>query len=736
MLKFGTKSYFLFLISILIVLDLAILLDIPVLRQLFGFIFLTFVPGFFLLYILKLNKLSVVEKIVLSVGLSITFLMLFGLLVNGSLLAIGYTKPLSTTSLLISFSTVIIILASIAYVRNKGVTFSFSDFKLTTREKAFLIVPVFFPMLSIVGMHLMNLTDNNVLLMLLLFMIPAYIIFISFYKGEVPEKVYPIAIFQISISLVLLYSLRSNHIIDGDTHLEYFMFLTMFDNLRWSQLGFGNLDACLSITLIPIIYQTFLNIDPEYLFKLLFSSIVSITPLVVYFLSKKYIGSFYAFLASAFFLSQIIFQMAPTYNRTVMAILFFALALWVLFHDNISEFSKKALFIVFIATIILSHYGVAWVTLFTLFLTWIVMQILFGIVSHKRKLATLSAGDPPTFPAQGGSPRRDNGTDHTATPEPSPTRLSRGLNITTITLFMVMLFFWYSQMTGPSFASGVRFTYNTFINWEWFLTEKAAGPVVQAAFGATPYSRVPQGIEFAFSWLTIIFIATGILTTMRRFKRMVSIPSFGDEKPDFLLKKFDAEYLMLSLVCCILLVATVILPAISKYYGAGRVYFQMMVPLSIFFVIGGITVSRYLKSRPYWVILAVLVPYFMCTTGALGQVFGYPRTITLSSEGFIYSSQYISDADSHAAKWLKEYSDAGTMIYTHEHDRSVLLSQGPIPHPKTSQIIPKYEKDGKIDGYIYLGGSELVGGRFITEYPDIFAEKSKIYSNGDSEIYR
>ena len=51
--------------------DLAILLDIPVLRQVLAFLFLTFVPGVLILGILKLDRLGLTEKIVLSLGLSI-----------------------------------------------------------------------------------------------------------------------------------------------------------------------------------------------------------------------------------------------------------------------------------------------------------------------------------------------------------------------------------------------------------------------------------------------------------------------------------------------------------------------------------------------------------------------------------------------------------------------------------------------------------------------------------------
>ena len=69
-----------FLLAILVslaVLDLLVLLDIPVLRQYGAFVFYTLVPGILLLYLLNLDRLRLVEKVTLSVGLSfatVTFL--------------------------------------------------------------------------------------------------------------------------------------------------------------------------------------------------------------------------------------------------------------------------------------------------------------------------------------------------------------------------------------------------------------------------------------------------------------------------------------------------------------------------------------------------------------------------------------------------------------------------------------------------------------------------------------
>jgi len=44
--------------------------DVPVLRQVIGFVFLTFVPGLLILRILKIHRVSAVESLLYSVGLS------------------------------------------------------------------------------------------------------------------------------------------------------------------------------------------------------------------------------------------------------------------------------------------------------------------------------------------------------------------------------------------------------------------------------------------------------------------------------------------------------------------------------------------------------------------------------------------------------------------------------------------------------------------------------------------
>ena len=96
--KITAKEYFSILISILLLTDLVILLNIPLLRQILGFLVFTTIPGLLILYILKLNKIEFLKKFVLSVGLSVTFLMFGGLLVNSFYPLI--LKPLSLAPIL------------------------------------------------------------------------------------------------------------------------------------------------------------------------------------------------------------------------------------------------------------------------------------------------------------------------------------------------------------------------------------------------------------------------------------------------------------------------------------------------------------------------------------------------------------------------------------------------------------------------------------------------------------
>ncbi len=697
--------------------------DIPVLRQILGFIFLTFLPGWLIVHILKINNLSPSVKLVLSVGLSVAFVMFFGLLINTLYPLLGYSRPLDTLSVVSSFSVALLFMAAIASLRS-GSEFSLNleSVKLTTKEKAYLLLPAFFPFMSILGMHVMNATDNNAMLMVLLFMIPAYVVFLAIRRNDVPEKIYPPIILCIAVALVLLLGLRSNHIVGADIHTEYYLFQQTFHNGRWQTILNSTLDTCLSISLLPAIYQSFLNMNPEYLFKILYPLLFSISPLIVYILSRKYISSFYSFLASFFFISQYRFLYVGYGPRTALAILFFALSVMVLFHNKLGTLQKNILFTIFGAGCIASHYSTAWISFFVLLFTWLGSIIVYGIVRRRGRKNTNKSG---------------LGNSHVV--------ISGRL----VLVFFAMLFLWHTQVAGGVvFKTVTRFIQNSIKSFYDFLALAKVAPGVEIALGVGIAEReIPVVIEFIFSWLTIACIALGVLTTLivKIHFRASSANEIKGANSIAFLRKFDAEYLIAALVCSAILAAGMVMPYVFQGYDMQRTYIQMVVILAPFFVAGGLILVPFARKRwGYVAILVVLIPCFMCNTGTMYQIFGVPQAITLNSEGQQYNVMFVHDQETSAAKWFSENTAEGARIYADWYGGSRLVSQGKI----RSSVYPgAFIEEGKPlgDGYIYLRYCGVVDGKLmdrnyewhdIAEFREEFARRNLIYTNGGSEIWK
>ena len=128
--------FLLFVFSLQAIEVITLFLNIPFARQVSVFLFLTFIPGMLLLKIIRLEKVNLIETILFSVGLSLSFLMLVGYLMNqlGSLAIIS--KPLSTEYLTIVINIVVATLCVVNYFRNRNDVFSFKTEALRTLSQS------------------------------------------------------------------------------------------------------------------------------------------------------------------------------------------------------------------------------------------------------------------------------------------------------------------------------------------------------------------------------------------------------------------------------------------------------------------------------------------------------------------------------------------------------------------------------------------------------------------------
>jgi len=735
------RNLYLVAVATIILTDIAAFFDIPLLRQVLGFITLTLIPGIFILGVLKLNKnIGVLDRAVLSIALSYSYLIFLGLAINWLYPYLGYSRPLSSSSLIFTVSLSLIALGAFAYQRGGLPALDFSFLRLSSREKALLIVPSILPLLSILGTYAVNSKNDNSILMVLLFLIPAYALFLSSIRRYAPERVYPITILLTSISLVLILGLRSDHLIGADIHNEYYLFTRTLNEGIWRYTSaedpiFGLLEACLCISILPAIYQAVLNIDPELLFKILFPAIFAIAPLAVYSLSRRTLAGFPSMLAALFFMSQLVFLKAAYFPRTTAAILFFALSLLVVFNDGIDGHVKTALFAIFSLSCILSHYSTAYLFLITLILTWTATRFM---LVYKALIGKISKNSD------------DNAT---------ATGLRTRINMQMILLLAAMIFFWYDLATGGPFHFANEFILTIIRNLPELLRPESKGAGVALALGMGLDLRViPQVLSFAFSWLTIVLLSIGILSMAVSFIRRKGHISLSDGSW-FDIKRFDEEFAILSLIAYGSLVASVLLPYIGKGYGMDRIYMQMMTVLSPFFIIGGIRVGKCFNATcthikcshikfphircTHLVLLSVLIPYFLCNTGAMHQLFGIHQAITLNSDGKVYDELYVHDQETYAAKWLKCVSRDWTDVYSDFYGTNRLTSQGGIQFPiYLKGLIEENSSQG--DGYIYIRYYGAVQrklldsrekGHNITDYQWYLANRSLVYSNGGSEIY-
>jgi uncharacterized membrane protein len=523
----------------------------------------------------------------------------------------------------------------------------------------------------------------------------------------------------------------------------------------------------------------------EYLFRGVYVSICSFASLAIYVTSKKYIGESYAFLASFFFISQSVFLMAAVKTRTDLAIFFVALAFMIFFNDKINPLKRRILFIVFMLSVVVSHYSTAYLFFIMMLFSWVAVE---------------------TFPK-----RRI---------------FEKKMTLTIVLIFFAFIFFWYSQVTETAFNAGVNFIGDTAAGLNKFFIAESRNQAFEVLYGQGLEYGIISRVNLAVTWSTFIFIGIGVVTLIKRYKEMIDISNVKHKKPDFLKTEFEMEYLVMALACAGLLVIMVALPYVSKGYGIDRMYAMMLVILSVCFIIGGMTLSKYFsffikyflskertcakkecnsfgnaflskkrfvlkekqkslsksfsfkkklllkkqkkgrkdeirkgkgnrksvdgkngsQVRAYLIILLILIPYFLFVTGAMHQIFGVPVVITLNSGGEAYDRDYIHDQECCTAKWLMMNGEKNSLIYsTDMFGKQRLVSQGEISPNRIDAH--SFSKHRNPRGYIYLSYNNVVKGKLATysygyvtdnmsEYSDMFIGKSNIYDNAYSEIYK
>lgn len=715
-----------------------------------GFAYALFFPGFLILRLLKIKSPYCGETVLYAIGLSIFFLLALGFIINWLYPLFGINNPLSFISVILSVVSITSLLYLTERILEKIPNVQINKInsqilsKSTTPDKwdnILVLVLILLVLLSIAGAELVKTSLNNSILLLMIALIPFIIIIFVFY-GRISSRIYPIAVFCISLALLLHSSLISDFVIGNDVMLE--LYLAKYTNLHaiWNSINPVNpYNATLSITILPVIFNKLSMIEPNWLFKICYPFIFSFAPLGLYYAYKNLISDKLAFLSVFFFMSMpVFFFQILNLTRQLIGELFLALFLCTILSSTLNQQKKTILVLVSVFSLTVSHYSLSYLFAFIVFTSWLLSQL---------------------FSKWGPSPLKKIFTglinhDNTSS---KYNMITFGFTIFVLVITLSWYLYTSNSVTFVSIVNLINTMSSNFAT-DFFYALSRDYRILQL-FGIEKVPVFLDQIRNIFYLITQFFVIFGLFSII--FDRAY--------------KNINRLYVAFIFPCIFIILCCIIIPFFARSMNMIRIYHITLFFLSPLALIGGqrfirliheniinrkhFNINKYEYIR--WITIVILIPYFILNTGFLNEVLGStPASLSLGLKRMLESKTadftrggygvYLHEPEVEGALWLSNHINNKDKIET---DVTNIVGNGPlvayamIPYTAISRL---NKADKKVDKntLIYLGYINVIEERFReenklttlmtsvnqAEYIHLFINKNLIYSNGSCQIYK
>lgn len=678
---------------------MVVLVNLSFARQAFGFFYLMFIPGFLILKLLKLNAIGSLETILFSAGFSIAIVMLVGLFLNIFSPMLSFAGPLSIVPLLIAINVIVLIFSVVAYY--KGASFRLFSGKFPKKHLVLTLLLTVPLILSIVGVMLVNLSENNFVLLLMILTISIFVIIGLDPCEKFPKNLYAFMVFILSISLLYHGSLVSNHIVGfgSDSHVEHFVFRNTLNHAYWDlanpfkgSLGLGRMHSMLSITILPVIYSVILNMDPTWVFKIIYPIIFSFVPLCLFWTWRRYIGEKLAFASVFLFVAQETFYTEMLgLNRQMIAELFFVLLVLLTVDRAIKPVNRFLCFAILSFGLVVSHYGLS-----EIFLFFISVALLSLLVFRKN---------------------------------------TQQLTVSMVILFFVIMFAWYLYISNASvFSSILEFSDYVYRQLSDFFNPASRGETVLRGLGLEPPPTVWNAVSRVFAYITEALILIGFVGLIAKCV-----------KPNYC-----REYYAFTLIAMGFLGALIVVPGLAETLNMTRFYHVLLFFLAPLCTLGAeVVVKMIFRQRKSFIalilLISVLIPYFLFQTSFIYEIVG-STSWSLPLSGYRMGTRkqlkygVITDQEVLAAKWLSQNTDKEHTVYG-----SFLLPFVSFGFVDLDSLraLTNVTRVGA-DSFVYLGKvnviDEVVVVNYVWNTSDIYHSTLRflgcIYSSGSCEVYK
>jgi uncharacterized membrane protein len=454
--------------------------DIPVVRQVVGFLYLTFIPGFVIVKLIKADNLGQAETVLFSVGLSVAILMLIGLFVNVVGSFVNVKQPLDPLLLVLVLSGFVLLGTFACYFKGSRDLKSV-ELSIGTVAKSFILCLL--PVLCIAGAYIANTTGNNFVLLLAFLTVLAVFIVAVFSKRLISPRLYLVLVFAIAVTLLFQLSLTSNYIQGFDIKIEYYTATLTQNTGFWNyaasftDLTSGRMYSMISVTILPTVYSNILNMNLTWVFKIIYPLIFALVPLALYLLWRGKFGVAVALSSVFLFMSQATFHTEMLgLARQMIGEVFFVLLFLILFSKGLSSKNAQILFVIFGLCLIISHYSIAIIFAFFISLMWVI-----GYITHKP---------------------------------------NRNLHLRIVVLFLVLMISWFVYTISSANIITISESSNSILSgFSDFFNPAFRGTVVMQGIGLAATSSPLMTLSRAIAYATEFFIMIGFLVLLVQGKK-------------------------------------------------------------------------------------------------------------------------------------------------------------------------------------------------------------------------
>jgi uncharacterized membrane protein len=704
-----------------ILLWISIILDVPILRQFFGFVFLTFLPGFAILHALNLKSDDVALQLSLSVSLSIAFVMFVGLLTNTLYPLMGISKPLSILPITVTTSTLTLAIFIFNETRGNRVNSSkysqlFYD-EMNTKGVILCIVSISIICLSIIGAlyHIVFLLVSAIAGTAAIFGTSIFL-----YK-RIPFYHYIFLLFAVSLGLLLQTSLISNHIMGWDIFGEYSVFESVHKAGYWEAPGIvssydaiSNLHSILSVTILPTVYSTILNLNGELVLKIVFPFIFCFTPIFLFKTYDTQLGKIVALLSVFFFVAEPmnLYGLAPlSLAREMVTYLFLSAMVFCFVRKELDLGARRRIVILLSAGLAVSHYSLAFLSVFLIVFVFVAMRI---------------AG------------RRD------------PL-----MNLSLVLCIVGITFAWYMYVATPPLNNLTNAFHDiaSRLTTDFFNFQSRIDPGMVVLSPTSQVASINGLIHKIVVYISEFFVGVGVIILVIKPREF----------------KFHPVFRWMAIFAGFLLLVCIAVPNVAPTLNFMRFYRYSMVFLAPLYVLGGAYFLELLKrvshgrssARPIsifrdfslLILTIILVVFFLFRSGFVNNItrdtpysysldFDRMKTSTFFTTGNSLYFVYAPEQDILSAKWLAtQIGNNSVVCADYGMGFTTLITYTTLNRQNVEYIVNETQLNPR--SYIYMRSFNVLRG--VIALPEGYfnlsdlslspSQNCEIYSNGASNIY-